>query len=131
VARGVVLVQFLVDGTTVGQTAQSPYQLDFDSSVVSNAPHMFSAKAWDGAGNFALSAVVMATVTGNTPGIKPPPTTGTAGTGSGTGAGGAGGPGGSGVTTGKGGCGCAVAGGASAAWLILLAALAISRARRR
>lgn len=55
---GVVLVQFLVDGATVGQTATSPYSVSFDTATVVNGDHAFSAKAWDAAGNSAVSDVV-------------------------------------------------------------------------
>lgn len=57
---GVVLVQFLVDGAAVGQTATAPYSSDFDTAKLMNGDHAFTAKAWDGAGNSAVSAVVMA-----------------------------------------------------------------------
>lgn len=148
---GVVLVQFLVDGSTVGQIAKSPYTISFDSSVVPNAAHAFAAKAWDAAGNFALSATVMATVTGNMPTTKP--TTGVAGatgnsaagtTGagsagssgaagtSGTGSAGSSAAGAPGVTTGKGGCGCDLGGGPPLVGLGLASALMlVARARKR
>jgi MYXO-CTERM domain-containing protein len=58
---GVVLVQFLVDGATVGQTAMGPYAITFDSATVMNGDHAFAAKAWDAAGNSAVSTTVMAT----------------------------------------------------------------------
>jgi hypothetical protein len=57
---GIVLVQFLVDGATVGQIATSPYSTMFNTATVMNGDHAFSAKAWDGAGNTAVSAVVKA-----------------------------------------------------------------------
>jgi Bacterial Ig domain len=60
---GVVLVQFLVDGATVGQTAQSPYSVSFNTATLMNGDHAFSAKAFDGAGNSAVSAVVTAHTT--------------------------------------------------------------------
>jgi hypothetical protein len=60
VGTGVVLVQFLVDGAVVGQTSAAPYSIDFDTAKPMNGDHAFSAKAWDGAGNSAVSAVVMA-----------------------------------------------------------------------
>jgi MYXO-CTERM domain-containing protein len=62
---GVVLVQFLVDGSLVGQIATKPYTISFDSAIVSNADHQIAAKAWDDAGNFAVSAAVPVTVAGN------------------------------------------------------------------
>jgi MYXO-CTERM domain-containing protein len=85
---GVVLVQFLVDGGVVAQTATSPYTATFNSAGFVNGSHAFSARAWDAAGNTALSAVVMATTMNMKMVVLPPP----------PGTGGAGGP-----TTGTGG----------------------------
>jgi hypothetical protein len=137
---GVVLVQFQVDGSTVAQVAKSPYSISWNSAVVSNAAHMFTAKAWDAAGNFAVSAAVMATVTGNTPTTKPTPgTAGSSGSSSGTAGasgtagvtGNATGTAGSGVATGSG-CGCAHTGGASFAGLgLALSLMVLTRGRRR
>jgi hypothetical protein len=142
---GVVLVQFLVDGSPVAQAAKSPYTVSWNSAVVTNASHSFAAKAWDAAGNFAISAAVMATVTGNTPTTKP--MTGTAGTGGGstpgtagasaTGAGGSGDPGTAGTggqpptATGSG-CGCAHTGGFSFSGLgLAMSLIVLTRGRRR
>jgi len=58
---GVVLVEFLVDGSRVGQIAASPYAISFDTAFLANGAHAFSAKAWDAAGNFSVSAPVSAT----------------------------------------------------------------------
>jgi len=90
---GVVLVQFLVDGSVVAQTATSPYSASFNTAIVANADHVFSAKAWDAAGNFAFSEPVPVTVAGN---VGPP--------GGGGGPGGDGGNGGSGGSNASGGC---------------------------
>jgi hypothetical protein len=145
---GVVLVQFLVDGSTVGQTAKSPYAISFDSAIVTNASHTFAAKAWDAAGNFAVSAPITATVTGNTSPITPPDggagsggaagNGGAAGTGGAAGNGGAAGGGGAVGTGGgvdvapeKGGCSCSVGARAPTGWLALLLLLPLARARRR
>ncbi|HEY2410042.1 MAG TPA: Ig-like domain-containing protein [Polyangiaceae bacterium] len=57
---GVVLVQFLVDGATVAQTATSPYTASFNSAILANGGHSFTARAWDAAGNSATSSAVMA-----------------------------------------------------------------------
>src|SRR5262249_6668115 len=57
---GIVLVQFQADGATVAQIAKSPYATTFNSATVANGTHAFTAKAWDAAGNFAVSAPVMA-----------------------------------------------------------------------
>jgi MYXO-CTERM domain-containing protein len=80
---GVVLVQFLVDGGVVAQTATSPYTATFNSAGFVNGSHAFSARAWDAAGNTALSSVVMATTMNMKMVVLPPP----------PGTGGAGGPG--------------------------------------
>ena len=53
---GVVLVQFLVDGGVVASDAASPYTATFNSAGFVNGSHAFSARAWDAAGNTALSA---------------------------------------------------------------------------
>jgi MYXO-CTERM domain-containing protein len=150
---GVVLVQFLVDGNVVGQTSTSPYTVSFNSAIVSNGDHMFSAKAWDAAGNFGVSAAVTVHVSGNTPPPGPdggaPHDGGAAGTSGGTGAAGSGGPGAAGNGSGgpgaggmggmggaggtggaggprpiKGGCGCDVASGAGGPVAAMLLLLA-------
>ena len=149
---GVVLVQFLVDGSTVAQTSVSPYTVTFNSAILANGQHAFSAKAWDAAGNNAVSAAV----TAQTQNDIPVQATG------GTGAGGessasAGTTSNGGVSTGgannggatagaasngqgssdKGGCGCAVPGASrtqGSATLISLCAIlgmALLRGRRR
>jgi Bacterial Ig domain len=91
---GVVLVQFLVDGDVVGQAAMSPYSISFNSAVVVNGQHAFSARAWDAAGNSAFSSAV----TASTQNVGPPP-------------GGGGGPSGGGTAPGRvvGGCSGAAA----------------------
>jgi hypothetical protein len=114
---GVVLVQFLVDGATVAQTAASPYRVSWNSAVVSNDNHVFTAKAWDAAGNFAASAPVTARVSGNS---APFPDGGTGGGGS------SGGPGAGGGGTATGGCGFAAMPGAGVAGSVLLLALALA-----
>jgi hypothetical protein len=53
-------VQFRVDGAVVGQTATAPYSIAFDTAKLMNGDHAFTAKAWDGAGNSAVSAMIMA-----------------------------------------------------------------------
>src|SRR5262249_10572970 len=57
---GVVLVEFLVDGAVVGQKAKTPYSTEFNTPTLMNGDHAFSAKAWDGAGNSAVSTVIKA-----------------------------------------------------------------------
>src|SRR5262249_22215356 len=58
---GVVLVQFLVDGGVVATSSTSPYSAQFNSAGFVNGSHAVSARAWDAAGNTALSALVVAT----------------------------------------------------------------------
>jgi hypothetical protein len=60
---GVVLVQFLIDGAVAGQTAKTSYSIEFNTATLMNGDHAFSAKAWDGAGNSAVSAMIMAHTT--------------------------------------------------------------------
>jgi hypothetical protein len=93
---GVVLVQFLVDGSAVAQVATSPYSATFNTAIVANGNHTFTAKAWDAAGNTAVSTGVMAS-TMNAVIVQP---TGTAGTTGGSGTGGTTGGAGTGGTTG-------------------------------
>jgi hypothetical protein len=62
---GVVLVQFLVDGSLVGSDSAAPYQFDLNASSFSSGNHVFSAKAWDAAGNATVSSPVTASVTGD------------------------------------------------------------------
>ena len=117
---GVVLVQFLVDGSPVAQAATSPYSISFDSAILANGQHAFSAKAWDAAGNFASSAPV----TASTNNASPPP-----------GGGGTPPPGGGGTPTGSskavGGCSAGALG--SPSWLALAGVfwLVARRHRRR
>lgn len=106
---GVVLVQFLVDGAVVAQTATSPYSAAFDSAILPNGPHAFAARALDAAGNYALSAPVTAT----TQNAVPPP------------GGGGGPPGGSGKVSG----GCSSSPGSPSS--LALASLPWLLARRR
>jgi hypothetical protein len=74
---GVVLVQFLADGSVVGQTATSPYSISFNSAILANGQHAFTARAWDDAGNSAFSPPV----TASTQNTGAPPPGGGAGTG--------------------------------------------------
>jgi MYXO-CTERM domain-containing protein len=133
---GVVLVQFLVDGATVGQSAKSPYSSSFNTAIVSNATHAFAAKAWDAAGNSATSASVMVTVAGNT--VPPNPGSGNGG-GSGSSGSGGSGSSGTGGTSGQksggviAGCGCStgpMTGASGAIVLLGLAGLGLRRRKR-
>jgi len=130
---GVVLVQFLVDGSVVGQTSKTPYSISFDTRIVSNANHAFSAKAWDAAGNFAVSAPVTVTVAGNVGPPPPPPDGGVSGGPQPDAGGGPVGPGETGGEKISSGCGLAPAGATALVWpaLVALCALAIRFARRR
>ena len=130
---GVVLVQFLVDGNTVGQTAASPYAVSFNTGSLTNGNHAFAAKAWDAAGNSAISAAVNANVvvvTNPDGGISAPDARRPDG---GSSSGGGPGSGSSKVT---GGCACAVSpDGASRGWwaalVVLCAPIAVRKRRRR
>jgi poly(hydroxyalkanoate) depolymerase family esterase len=61
---GVSRVDFLVDGTAVGQGTPSggTYTLAWNSATVSAGTHAVSARAFDAAGNSALSSAVSVTV---------------------------------------------------------------------
>jgi hypothetical protein len=125
---GVVLVQFLADGAVVAQRASSPYSTSFDSAALVNGSHVFTAKAWDAAGNSAVSAPITAqTMNAGGGGVV-------GGGGSGGGNTGGGAHGGAAVI---GGCACSsgASGDAAVGWLAaLLAAIAATGlvlARRR
>lgn len=131
---GVVLVQFLVDGGVVGQTSKTPYSISFDTRIVSNANHAFSAKAWDAAGNSAVSASVTVTVAGNVGPPPPPPPTPDAGVPSGPqpdGGGGPGGPSETGSVSGACGLGTPVGAGAAGPLLVAVCAIAARLLHRR
>jgi hypothetical protein len=66
---GVALVQFRADGNVVGQATASPYSAAFDTALLADGPHVFTAWARDAAGNSAVSAPVAAT----TSNAAPPP----------------------------------------------------------
>ncbi len=72
---GVVGVQFLVDGVSVGvEDTTAPYSLAWLSTVVPNGAHTISARARDAAGNTATAAAVTVTVQNAAPGDTTPPT---------------------------------------------------------
>jgi hypothetical protein len=130
---GVVLVEFMVDGGTVGQTSTSPYSVSWNSATVLNGDHEFSAKAWDAAGNAAVSAVVTARTQNAV--IVPPGGGGAGGASAngGTNAGGANAGGANG--DGKSGCGCRLTRSAPhagwVAWGLVIALLGRRRRSRR
>ena len=53
---GVAKVEFYVDGALKGTDTTSPYSMTYDSRLLTNASHALTAKAYDAAGNSALSA---------------------------------------------------------------------------
>jgi alpha-tubulin suppressor-like RCC1 family protein/chitodextrinase len=60
---GVVGVQFKVDGTNLGaEDLSAPYQLTFDTTIVSNGSHALTAIARDAAGNTKTATAVTITV---------------------------------------------------------------------
>jgi hypothetical protein len=61
---GVAGVQFLLDGTTPigGEVTAPPYSVVWDTTTTTLTGHMLSARARDGAGNFATSAAINVTV---------------------------------------------------------------------
>jgi hypothetical protein len=68
----VARVQFLVDGEQVGEDSTAPYQLAFDTGTLGNGPHLFAARALDGAGNSATAPAATATVANVTADMTPP-----------------------------------------------------------
>lgn len=61
--RGVVGVQFLLDGLALGQEKTSqPYTMQWISSTIGDGPHTLGAKARDAAGNMGTATTVPVTV---------------------------------------------------------------------
>ena len=56
---GVNAVNFSVDGTSVGSTAVSPYKFEWDSTLVANGSHSFSARATDLSGNVSTASITI------------------------------------------------------------------------
>jgi hypothetical protein len=56
---GVSAVSFSVDGSLVGTTAVSPYTFQWDSTLVANGPHTFSARASDLVGNSSTISITV------------------------------------------------------------------------
>jgi hypothetical protein len=56
---GVSTVSFSVDGSLVGTTAVSPYTFQWDSTLVANGPHTFSARASDLVGNSSTTSITV------------------------------------------------------------------------
>ena len=67
---GVSAVELSVDGTSIGSTAVSPYAFQWDSRLVANGSHSFSARATDLRGNVSATSIsvnVQNLVVDNTP----------------------------------------------------------------
>jgi len=56
---GVSAVELSVDGTSVGSTAVSPYAFQWDSRLVANGSHSFSARATDLRGNVSAISITV------------------------------------------------------------------------
>ncbi len=65
-AGGVRKVEFLIDGVVKASTTVAPYSASIDTTALSKGTHLVSARAYDGAGNAALTAAVEVTVSNNT-----------------------------------------------------------------
>jgi len=66
--NGVVGVQFLLDGATLGaEVTAAPYTISWNTTSVPNGSHTLSARARDAAGNTATSATRTVSVTNGTP----------------------------------------------------------------
>jgi hypothetical protein len=57
-------VQFYVDGTSIGTATASPYTVNWNAAMATNASHSLTAKATDNMGDSTTSMAVMVTVTG-------------------------------------------------------------------
>ncbi len=67
---GVARVEFYADGAPIGTDSAAPYAVTWDSSTASLGAHTIMAKAFDSAGNYAATAVVVYAVGAD----KTPPT---------------------------------------------------------
>jgi subtilisin family serine protease len=56
---GVSAVDLSVDGTSIGTTAASPYAFQWDSRLVANGSHSFSARATDLRGNISTASITL------------------------------------------------------------------------
>lgn len=65
---GVTKVEFYVDNALKGADTTSPYSMTLNSTTLSNGTHSLTAKAYDAAGNSAVSAPVSFSVTNTTAG---------------------------------------------------------------
>jgi hypothetical protein len=65
---GVSRVELYVDGVLTGSDTTSPYQIDWNTTTVTNGGHGLQTRAVDGAGNVGSSAVVNVTVSNATGG---------------------------------------------------------------
>ncbi|MBI3963276.1 MAG: Ig-like domain-containing protein, partial [Deinococcus sp.] len=59
---GVTVVEFFVDGASLGTDTTAPYEASWAVTVADEVPHVLTATASDEAGNTATSAEVMVTV---------------------------------------------------------------------
>jgi hypothetical protein len=61
-------VQFLLDGVALGsEDTSAPYSINWDTRTATNASHVLTARARDGAGNLTTSAGVTVTVNNSAP----------------------------------------------------------------
>ena len=67
---GVVRVEFFRDGVSIGSDVSAPYGLPFDTTTIPDGTHIFSARAYDAAGNMGASQQVVVTVANV---VEPPP----------------------------------------------------------
>jgi hypothetical protein len=72
---GIDRVEFYVDGSLIGTDDSAPFELEWDSSEVSDGAHTLMVRAFDGAGNDAEASITLTTdnptTTTTTDGIPP------------------------------------------------------------
>lgn len=61
----VTMVEFLVDGTVIGNATAEPYTIDWDTSAVADGEHAVTARATDSSARTATSSAVTYTVLNN------------------------------------------------------------------
>ena len=69
---GVTSVEFYLDGVLQATDSSAPYAWSWNTATAANGSHALSSKAYDAAGNSAVSATVTVTVSNSTADVIPP-----------------------------------------------------------
>lgn len=60
--KGIIRVEFLIDGVSISSVTKSPFEIQWDTKQVPNGNHNLQCKAVDNSGNETLSETVLVTV---------------------------------------------------------------------